>query len=87
MRWICYLEEPQLIFLKRTDTNRSPVVSVKYHRENIELLARCCKQHIAKEKLFGFIQTAWISVEEKYKDRLFDGATVLGDAIKVFEEN
>lgn len=73
--------------LKENGYDQIPVGSVEYHRENIELLARCCKQHIAKERLFGFIQTAWFSVEEKYKYRLFDGATVLGDAIKVFEEN
>ena len=61
-----------------------PAGSIEYKRENMELLAKYCKEHISKEHLFGFIQTTWASVEEKYKDKLFDGAATLGETIKTF---
>ena len=64
-----------------------PGGSVEYYKENMELLARYCKEHISEEHLLGFIQTTWASVEDKYKDKLFDGATALGDAIKAFNAN
>ena len=64
-----------------------PGGSVEYHRENMELLAKYCKEHISPRKLLGFIQTTWASVEPQYSEKLFDGATTLGDAIKAFAEN
>ena len=63
-----------------------PGGSVEYHKENMELLAKYCKEHIAPERLLGFVQTTWASVEEKYQDKLFDGATTLGDAIRKFDK-
>lgn len=63
-----------------------PGGSVEYHKENMELLAKYCKEHIPPERLLGFIQTTWASVEEKYQDKLFDGATTLGDAIRKFDK-
>jgi hypothetical protein len=62
-----------------------PGGSVEYYKENMELLAGYCKEHISGEHLLGFIQTTWASVEDKYKDKLFDGALALGDAISAFE--
>jgi hypothetical protein len=62
-----------------------PGGSVEYCRENIRLLAEYCKEHIAPERLLGFIQTTWASVEDKYKDKLLDGAITLGEAIAAFE--
>ena len=50
----------------------------------MEKLAEYCKKHISPERLLGFIQTTWASVEEKYKDKLFDGAATLGETIKTF---
>ena len=71
--------------LERHGFDQIPGGSVEYHRENIELLARYCKEHIAPERLLGFIQTTWASVEDKYRDKLFDGAVALGYAIRKFE--
>lgn len=64
-----------------------PGGSVEYHKDNIEKLAEYCKEHISPDRLLGFIQTTWASVEDKYRDRLFDGATTLGDAIRKFDNN
>ena len=63
-----------------------PAGSVEYEKDNMEKLAEYCKANISGERLLGFIQTTWASVEERYKDRLIDGATTLGDAIKVFNK-
>ena len=63
-----------------------PGGSVEYYKENMELLAKYCKEHVSKEHLLGFIQTTWASVEPKYRDLLFNGAKALGDAIKIFED-
>lgn len=64
-----------------------PGGSVEYCKDNMEKLAVYCKEHIAPERLLGFIQTTWASVEPKYSDKLFDGATALGDAIRAFENS
>ncbi len=61
-----------------------PAGSIEYHRENIELLARYCKEHISKERLGGFIQTTWASVEPQWRDLLYEGAKTLGEAIAAF---
>ena len=76
--------EPFHIF-EQHGFDQIPGGSVEYCKDNMEKLAEYCKKHIAPERLLGFIQTTWASVEEKYSDRLFDGATALGDAIKIFE--
>lgn len=73
--------------LERHGFDQIPGGSVEYHKENIELLACYCKEHIAKERLLGFIQTTWASVEEKYADKLFDGAYTLGDAIRGYDKD
>ena len=64
-----------------------PGGSIEYCRDNLEMLAKYCKEHISPEHLLGFIQTTWASVEPQYSQRLFDGATTLGEAIKAFGEN
>ena len=76
--------EPFHIF-EQHGFDQIPGGSVEYHKDNMEKLAEYCKKHISPERLLGFIQTTWASVEEKYSDKLFDGATALGDAIKIFE--
>lgn len=76
--------EPFDIF-EKNGMDQIPAGSVEYHRENMALLAAHCKKHIAKERLLGFIQTTWASVEPAYRDRLVAGAETLGDAIKAFE--
>ena len=60
------------------------LVGFKFLSDNMEKLAVYCKEHIAPERLLGFIQTTWASVEEKYSDRLTDGAIALGEAIRAF---
>ena len=71
--------------LEKHGFDQIPGGSVEYHKENMELLAKYCKEHIAPERLLGFIQTTWASVEDKYRDKLFDGAVALGYAIRKFE--
>ena len=70
--------------LEENGFDQIPGGSVEYCKDNIEKLAVYCKEHIAPERLLGFIQTTWASVERKYSDKLFDGAVALGNAIKDF---
>ena len=63
-----------------------PGGSIEYCRDNIEMLAKYCKEYISSEHLLGFIQTTWASVETQYRDKLFDGAITLGEAIRAFEK-
>lgn len=62
-----------------------PGGSVEYHKNNLELLAKYCKEHISKERLFGFIQTTWCAVDEQNKRKLWDGTDAVAEAIKAFE--
>jgi hypothetical protein len=73
--------------LERHGFDQIPGGSVEYCKDNIEKLALYCKEHISPDRLLGFIQTTWASVEEKYKDKLFDGASTLGDAIRAFNKD
>lgn len=73
--------------LERHGFDQIPGGSVEYCKDNIEKLALFCKEHISPDRLLGFIQTTWASVEEKYKDKLFDGASTLGDAIRAFNKD
>ena len=41
----------------------------EYYKENMQLLAKYCKEHVSREHLLGFIQTTWASVEKKYKEK------------------
>ncbi len=63
-----------------------PGGSVEYHKNNLELLAKYCKEHISREHLFGFIQTTWRAVEWQNKEHLWDGANAVTEAIKSFED-
>jgi len=62
-----------------------PGGSVEYHKNNLELLAKYCKEHISGERLFGFIETTWCTVDEQNKRKLWDGADAVAEAIKAFE--
>lgn len=73
--------------LDRHGYDQIPGGSVEYFKENMPMLAKYCKDHISKDRLLGFIQTTWASVEEKYKDKLFDGADALGEAICKFNNS
>ena len=63
-----------------------PGGSVEYHKENMELLAKYCKEHISPEHLLGFIQTTWVSLEPKYKEQLHVAAVTTGEAKAVYEK-
>ena len=63
-----------------------PGGSIEYHRENMELLSRYCKEHISKDRLLGFIQTTWCSVEEEWREMLFAGADAIAESIKAYEK-
>ena len=63
-----------------------PGGSVEYFEDNFELLAAYCKKHVSSDKLLGFIQTTWCSVEEEYKQKLFDGADAVSRAISAFKK-
>ena len=62
-----------------------PGGSVEYEKDNMEKLAEYCRAHIASDRLLGFIQTTWASVDQKYFDKLIAGADALGNAIKAFD--
>lgn len=53
--------------------------SNEYFEDNVQLLHEYCKAEIDSDKYLGIIQTTWLSVEEKWRDRLFNGAEVMVD--------
>ena len=62
------------------DDNRSLVEMIKeYFEDNAKLLHDYCKAEIDGDKYLGIIQTTWLSVEEKWRERLFNGAEVMAD--------
>lgn len=62
-----------------------PAGSVEYYRENMELLAGYCKEHISKGRLLGFIQTTWAAVTPESLQKLFDGSEAMASAKRIFE--
>lgn len=64
-----------------------PGGSVEYHFENMELLAKYCKEHISKEHLFGFIQTTWSAVLPSEKEKLWRGTEAMVIAKKLYENS
>ena len=72
--------------LEANGFDQIPGGSSEYYRENFELLATYCKEHISSDRLLGFIQTTWCSVEPKYRERLLDGANTVGEAKRAFDK-
>lgn len=53
--------------------------SNEYFEDNAQLLHEYCKAEIDGDKYLGIIQTTWLSVEEKWRERLFNGAEVMAN--------
>lgn len=53
--------------------------SNEYFEDNAQLLHDYCKAKIDGDKYLGIIQTTWLSVEEKWRERLFNGAEVMAN--------
>ena len=55
--------------------------------ENIMNNVKFCAENIADERLFGFIQSPWISTEEKNREKLIRGIELAGEAKTWYEKN
>ena len=71
--------------LEKNGFDQFPAGSVVYHKENMELLVRYCKEHISPEHLLGFMQTTWEAVEPKYAPLLTDGSEAIAAAKRIYE--
>ena len=72
--------------LEANGFDQIPGGSVEYHFENMELLAKYCKDHISKEHLLGFIQTTWSAVLPSEKEKLWRGTEAMSNAKKFYEK-
>ncbi len=55
--------------------------------ENIKKNVEFCAENIASERLLGFIQSPWISTEEKNREKLIKGIELAGEAKTWYEKN
>ena len=62
-----------------------PTGSIEFVNDNLEMMAAFCKKHIAPERLVGFMQTTWESVEPQWEDYLVRGAKSLREARRIYE--
>ena len=65
--------------------DQMPAGSVEYFKENMELLVKYCKSHISPDRLLGFIQTTWSSVEAHEEEKLRRGTEALVAAKELYE--
>ncbi len=72
--------------LEANGFDQMPAGSVEYHKENMDLLVKYCKEHISGDHLLGFIQTTWAAVLPDSLGKLFDGSDALASAKRTFEE-
>ena len=73
--------------LEANGFDQFPAGSIEYHYENMELLAKYCKEHISREHLIGFMQTTWAEVSEVDRAQLIRGNDAMADAKRLFEGN
>lgn len=59
--------------------------SIEYFDDNMKLLTQYCAKNLSKEHMFGFIQTTWEAVEEKWRDALWRGIDTLKDSKEWYE--
>ncbi len=62
-----------------------PAGSNIYHRENLELLTRYCKEHIDDEHLLGIMTAPWYATTEEYRQKLFEAADTIKECREIFE--
>jgi hypothetical protein len=53
--------------------------------ENFIMNVKFCAENIASERLLGFIQSPWVSTEEKNRKKLMKGVELAGEAKSWYE--
>ncbi len=55
--------------------------------KNIQKNVKFCAENLASERLLGFIQSPWVSTEEKNREKLIKGIELAGEAKAWYEKN